>query len=163
MLPIFIIKYEIPRRHFFKYLQIRSFIQVRLSEILTEPPLSNLEKVVSSQCFSKGRISALYDLLVCGSTESSGDKLLSWKEDIQEDISPEEWSDICTKAQTQTVNTRLKLLQYKWLMRTYITPVKLKSFSSNNSDMCYKCNQYKGSLFHCLWECPKIQAFWNTF
>ncbi len=29
------------------------------------------------------------------------------------------------KAQKQTIKTRLKLLQYKWLMRVYITPVSL--------------------------------------
>lgn len=27
--------------------------------------------------------------------------------------------------QTQTINTRLNLLQYHWLMRTYLTPVQL--------------------------------------
>ena len=46
-------------------------------------------------------------------------------------------------------------------MRTYITPVKLNRFSSDNSDLCYKCNQDKGSWFHCVWDCGKIQDFWR--
>uniref|UniRef100_A0A9J7YML0 Chemokine interleukin-8-like domain-containing protein n=1 Tax=Cyprinus carpio carpio TaxID=630221 RepID=A0A9J7YML0_CYPCA len=30
----------------------------------------------------------------------------------------------CLKAQTQTLSTHLRLLQYKWLSRQYMTPVK---------------------------------------
>ncbi len=33
----------------------------------------------------------------------------------------EDWME----AQSQTMNTRLKPLQYKWLMRIYITPAEL--------------------------------------
>ena len=126
-------RYDLPRSHSFKYIQIRSFVQVRMNQNLTEPRLSELEKIVSNQGPKKGRISALYDLLVSGSKESSEHRLNSWREDIQEDISVDEWSDMCIKAQTQTVNTRL--LQYNWLMRTYITPVKLNRCNSDNSDL----------------------------
>ena len=87
-------------------------------------------------------------MLESGSTESSGHKLTSWKEDIREDIVLGEWSSICTKVQTQTVNTRLKLLQYNWLMRTYVTPAKLNKFNSIVPDICYKCNHSEGALFH---------------
>lgn len=45
-------------------------------------------------------------------------------------------------------------------MRTYVTPVKLHQFDSNNPDTCIKCNQERGSLVHCLWECVKICEFW---
>ena len=98
------ITYDIPRSHFFKYLQIRSFVQVRMNQSLTEPCMSELEKTVSTLGSKKGRISVLYEMLVCGSRESSEQKLISWREDIQEDISREEWSDMCT-----AVRLRLKL------------------------------------------------------
>jgi len=26
--------------------------------------------------------------------------------------------------------------------------------------MCYKCKQEKGTLFHCMWECTKVNCFW---
>ena len=44
-------------------------------------------------------------------------------------------------------------------MRIYIIPTQLNKFNPNNPDTCYKCGK-KGTLFHCLWECPQIQAFW---
>ncbi len=38
------------------------------------------------------------------------------------------------KAQTQSINTKFKLLQYKWLMRTYLTPSRL-------NHTCVKCRE----------------------
>lgn len=68
----------------------------------------------------------------------------------------------CLKAQKYSINTRLKLLQYKWLMRVYITPVKLHHISPNIPDICVKFLNQKGTLIHCLWECPKIEVFWGN-
>jgi len=38
----------------------------------------------------------------------------------------------------------LKLLQYKWLTKVYITPEKLNHMSSNIPDICTKCPNFKG-------------------
>ena len=152
--------YDIPRKHFFKYLQLKSFLMSAQGRNLSEPPLSILEKLVSANCNSKGHISAFYNTIRSASYESSEDKLASWSQDLQEDISLADWKYICTKAQTQTINTRLKLLQYKWLMRTYVTPVKLNKFNGSIPDVCFKCND-KGTFFHCVWECAHIKNFWK--
>ena len=45
-------------------------------------------------------------------------------------------------------------------MRTYVTPTQLNKFSPNNPDTCYKFGR-KDTLYHCLWDCPQIQAFWR--
>lgn len=58
-----------------------------------------------------------------GSGESAISKIDAWGLDLQVDISNKEWNKVCKEAQTNTANTNLKLLH--WLMRTYITPVKL--------------------------------------
>lgn len=73
----------------------------------------------------------------------------------------EDWEKACFHAQTQTINTRFKLLQYKWLFRTYITPVKLHNFNPEIPDTCNKCTEEIGTLYHCMWECRKIQMFWK--
>lgn len=153
-------RFDIPSKHFFKFLQVRSFISSSQNKSLIEPPLSVLESVALKLQQGKGQVSALYNILVEHSRESSEGRLLAWREDLQEDVTEEEWSDICLKAQTQTINSQLKLLQYKWITRMYITPVKLNRFNPNIPDVCNKCDQ-KGTLFHCLWECSKIQVFWE--
>ncbi len=65
------------------------------------------------------------------------------------------------KAQLQTFNSNLKLIQYNWIMRTYITPVRLNKINQNIPDTCIKCLVDKGTLLHCMWNCPKMQEFWK--
>ena len=45
-------------------------------------------------------------------------------------------------------------------MRTYITPEKFNKFNGDVPDLCYRCTAEKGTLFHCLWACPKVSEFW---
>ncbi len=56
--------------------------------------------------------------MIARSIESSESKLKAWKNDLQEEIPTEEWNKACNKAQIQTANTCLKLLQYNWVEYT---------------------------------------------
>lgn len=116
-------KHDLPRKHFFKYLQIRSFICSQIKSTL-EATLSTLEKFPVHHLYDRGQLSKFYDILLAGSKENSMSYLAAWKNDLQENISVEDWEEACLYAQTQTINTRFQLLQYKWLLRTYITAVK---------------------------------------
>lgn len=154
-------KFNIPRNHFFKYLQLRNFIRTHQNQTLSFPEKSMVEKLMNMDCLGGGLISKIYKCLVDGSTETSVGRLGAWKEDLQEDISIEKWGEACTRAQSRTANTRLKILQYNWLMRTYITPGKLHKYNSAIPDVCVKCEREKGTLFHCIWQCIQIQKFWQ--
>ena len=46
-------------------------------------------------------------------------------------------------------------------MRVYITPERLNKFNADLPDTCYRCGKDKGTLFHCLWTCPKVKEFWE--
>ena len=81
--------------------------------------------------------------------------------DLRQDVTEEEWLKACSLVQTQSINTNSKLLQYKWLTRQYITPAKLHHFNPSIPDTCIKCKHQKGSLFHCMWECPQVSGFWK--
>uniref|UniRef100_A0A3B3YM34 Reverse transcriptase domain-containing protein n=1 Tax=Poecilia mexicana TaxID=48701 RepID=A0A3B3YM34_9TELE len=153
-------KYSLPQKHFFKYLQIRSFIFASLKST-TEPPLSTIENIAVHHNQSRGLLSKFYNILLLASKENSLSYLQAWKTDLQTEIPEDEWNNSCLLAQMQTINTRFRLLQYKWLFRTYITPVKLHHFNSNIPDICVKCNIDKGTLFHCMWQCVELQTFWK--
>ena len=152
-------KYDIQPKHFFKYLQIRSYI-FKLQKSLSLPTLSSIEEIATNQHSKRGLTSCFYAIIMDGSKVSSDSKRLAWCENLNSGISTEEWQKICLRSQTQTINTHFKLLQYKWIMRIYVTPTQLNKFNPNNPDTCYKCGR-KGTLYHCLWECPQIQAFWS--
>ena len=93
----------------------------------------------------EGHASKYYSILVTHSTESTLNKLNAWKIDKKDDIDEIGWDKAGLKAQKQTINTRFKLLQYKWLRRTYIT-VKLHYMSSYIPDVRSKCVDEKETI-----------------
>ena len=152
-------KFDIPQKHFFKYLQLRSFILAHVNNSVQQPPFSNLETHGTKNCFGKRLVSRFYNMFVETHKDNSDSKRQEWIRDLQEDISLSEWSRICLKTHTQTINTRLRMIQFNWIMRTYISPVQLNKFDPNILDLCYKCNSHQGTLYHCLWKCDEIQKF----
>ena len=77
--------------------------------------------------------------------------------DLQENVTEDEWSETCSLAQTQSINTNSKLLQYKWISTLYITPAKLHRFNPNIPDTCFKCKDQKRYLI----SCQNILFFWR--
>ncbi len=74
----------------------------------------------------------------------------------QVEITEGEWRRICHNAQSQTINTRFKLIQFQGIMCTY-THSWLHRSDNHNPDLCIKCGQEEGMLFHCLWSCPQMK------
>ncbi|MGL4484101.1 MAG: hypothetical protein ACRCUS_04055, partial [Anaerovoracaceae bacterium] len=56
-----ITKFDIPRNHFYRYLQIRSFV-MSFQKYTIIPPLSSLEKEVTKNCYNEGLFSLLYNM-----------------------------------------------------------------------------------------------------
>lgn len=88
---------SIPRKHYFMYLQLRSFITSQ-THSLEEPPLSDTEKITTVY-YAKIQIPYNQDVMP--------------RDYLQVDITKEKWETSCLQAQMQTINTALKLLQYK--------------------------------------------------
>ena len=153
--------YNLSKTHFFKYLQIRNFIKTSQNNEHRKPKQSSLEKMMLKNSQRKGLISEIYNLLTSSSSENSHRKHKAWSENLQLEISEEDWSLACAEAHTKSINTHNKLIHYKWLMRTYITPVELNKYDKNIPDICTKCIDAKGTFFHCIWQCRKISPFWE--
>lgn len=130
-------EYDIPRTHLFKYLQIRSYIYAQMHSYL-QPPLSTLENLAVNNCIGRGQISLLYNILVKNYKDSTEYRKIQWIHDLQQDISEEDWREVCSKAQLLTINTHLRLIQYNWIMRIYITPARLNKMNPNIPDLCVK-------------------------
>ena len=109
--------YNIPGKHFFKYLQIRSYILTALKQSPLRPLWSSLEKAVLDHLKRCGQVSLIYKILVHESKESSDKSRLAWYRGLDVEIAEDEWERVCLDVQTQTINTRYKLLQFKWIMR----------------------------------------------
>lgn len=70
---------------------------------------------METHAWETANIYIIYATLVSHDKESSHDKRRAWSLDIKEDIEEDEWVTACLKAQSQTINTQMKLLQHKWL------------------------------------------------
>lgn len=104
--------YNLPKKHFFKYLQVRSFI-TSLLKSTAQPPLTSIENIAVNHYKSRGLLSKFYNILLAASKESSLSYLQAWRAEMEKDISVEDWNNSCLLAQKQTINTRFRLLQYK--------------------------------------------------
>lgn len=52
-------------------------------------------------------------------------------------------------------------MQYKLLLRLYITPRILNKMNSNHSPLCNKSQSEIGTFMHCFWHCPVITKSWD--
>lgn len=109
----------------------------------------------------KSLISQFYNLLISQSPENSYGRLTAWRDDLSLHLSVEDWQTACALAHTRSINIRLQLIQFKWLMRTYVTPADLSKYNKNVPDVCTKCLQCRGTLIHCVWYCREIALFWR--
>jgi len=82
-------RFNIPQSHFFKYLQLGNFIHSKLNHSSNCTTLTVLE---------------LYDTCSTHSKDSSDSKRRLWSEDLQECVLDSEWSQICSKAQSLSIN-----------------------------------------------------------
>ena len=128
--------YNIPSKHFYKYLQVRNFILSASKQSPLKPSLSSLEKTILEHLQGRGQLSTLYKIITDASKEASDSKRLALSNNLNTEISQGEWKTVCQDAHSHTINTRLKLLQFKWIMRTYITPALLHRFDYKNSGFC---------------------------
>ena len=77
-------------------------------------------------------------MFVDKSPKSSEDKLKSWKLDLYEESSEEEISEVCLKAQTQTISMQLKLHSTGIYIYIYIHTLVLCNLSCILIIVCMK-------------------------
>uniref|UniRef100_A0A1A8RRR0 Reverse transcriptase domain-containing protein n=1 Tax=Nothobranchius rachovii TaxID=451742 RepID=A0A1A8RRR0_9TELE len=120
-----------------------------------------LEEMMTKDSTRRGIVSEGYRIIVAHHSDGANDRRAAWQDDLRQELSKEDWEKACGGAHTKFINARLRLIQHKYLMRTYVTPERLKKYNSNIPDTCVKCAVHKGTLYHCVWECPEIKKFWE--
>lgn len=80
----------------------------------------------------------------------------------EENIREADWGNSVLKVSKQSVNARIKLLQRKWLMRTYINPEKLNLWSPDIPDTCWKCSEENRRSVSFCGDCKKTKQYWNV-
>lgn len=132
--------------YFFKRLY---FIQYK--PLTPKTALSHTENLTPKNLNQKGKISMFFTTLMYYDKKTTIDWLEAWRRKHTRS-----WlGNSVLKVSKQSVNTRKKLLQRKWLMRTYINPEKLNLWSPDTPDTCWKCSEENRRSVSLCGDCKK--------
>ena len=153
-------EYTIPKQHFFRYLQIRSFVHRTFPSFPNLPDDSVLDTFLAPLTF-KGAISQIYDDICCLRPESLNSIKACWEGDLGEEITEEVWDEILRRVHGSSICARHGLIQCKLLHRIYYTKARLARIYDNVSPDCDRCQQSPADLIHTFWLCPSIYNYWT--
>lgn len=148
-------KYNIPRRDFFRFFQIRHYI-VQSTTLISNTDISPLEKMLFGTV-GKMSISLLYRAMHNVPPVTLQEFREKWEKEFS--ITINEWEGVWIYVGPFSVCNCAKSIQFKILHRMHISPNRRHNFNPTLSPMCLKCKTEIGTLTHCLWSCHKLQRY----
>lgn len=155
-------EYEIPKRDFYKYLQIRHLINTLKGEKCLSLGLTNLEEILVKSTSLKGKISEIYSTLLDHYSSSLTPLRNIWQKDMGCAFDDDQWDTICQNVFSSLSCNKIIEQNYKFMHRMYLTPLRLSKMFPNSSPRCHRCKTCKGSIMHVFWECRKLKHFWKA-
>lgn len=76
-------------------------------------------------------------------------------------VEDDEWGDALDACKLVSPKLSDRLTQTFIIHRAYLTPLRVSRYRWDCPATCQMCGQDTGTFFHLLWQCPKIQAFWE--
>ena len=155
-------KYNIPRSHFYRYLQLRNFVSSNFDCFPSTPPTSLLESVFKYKTITKRTISIIYELLNTHTSTSLELLKSKWEADLGEIIHEETWHKIIKGIFSSSICARHAVIQFKVVHRLHWSKVRLSKIRADLDPTCDRCGLAPASLLHMFWSCPRLYTFWNS-
>ena len=155
-------KHSISKSGFFRYLQIRHFIQTYNPSFPQLPESSNLDVILKIPLTLRGQISNLYNSIMSFSSVSTEDIKTKWEEELGTAISDETWVRALSCVNGTSSCVRLNLIQFKVLHRTHYSKARLAKIYPELDDTCNRCKATNADLAHMFWTCSKLEEFWKS-
>lgn len=152
-------QYNLPKTEFYEYLQVRHVYSKMHTYSLPED--FNLKILLDSQK-QNHFVSKFYSVLQYRTDDRLSNLRLSWATLLKTTIDPNEWEDIILLPSKISICNRYKEMRYNILHKAYVSPYMYSKFTTGTPPNCLKCKVQKGTTIHCLWECEKIQTFWQA-
>ena len=141
-------------------MQVRDFV-TKDTSILQCQDISRLERQLFLQK-SGSSISLFYNILKEYNITNTSSLKGLWERELNVRITNDDWNDAWKSAKILNVCNRVRAMQLKLLHRVHISPSQRHKYNPNTSPLCPKCKIESGGLTHCLWDCRKIQQFWQV-
>jgi len=152
--------FNLPRSDFFRYLQVRHYVQTVIPQFMDKPEINSFEKTLLVNPSSRHLVSRCVNSLQL--PVSTNHIKEAWARDFDEDVSDETWNDSLNKIQDCSINARHRLIQFKVVHRLYYSKTKLSKIYNSISPVCDRCKTEEGSLSHMFWFCHKLFNFWTA-
>ncbi|CAG5871568.1 unnamed protein product [Menidia menidia] len=158
--------YDLHRHNYFKYLQIRHWIKSQTVEVFPNKP----EETLLESCLldpkrttTKGLISCVYKIVLDSSPAyDKYSKKSKWELDLNCNYDDNSWNRLLNSSQTILTSTKHRQIQFNILHRIYYTPYRLNKLNASITDKCQRCRISVGDLLHMLWNCARLQTYWNN-
>lgn len=154
------LKYNIPRTHFFRFLQLRSFLSSSTSQFPSLPPDSFTDSLLSLNPNAKQVIGTVYSLLNSHDLQPLTLLKGQWEEDLGISLSDEAWQDALDRIHSSSVCLKHTVIQFKIVHRLHWSKVRLAKFTPDIDPTCDRCKQAPATLSHMFWQCPRLSDFW---
>lgn len=149
-------RFNLPNSHFFRYLQMRHFIQKQFPHFPNRPPETEIDQLLSLDRRQKRLTSVIYNKIALLNPASTISPKNAWEKDLGIDITEDHWRDILKRIHSSSICARHCLLQWKVVHRAHFTNVKLAKIYPNHSDACNHCKQSSADHVHMFWSCPSL-------
>lgn len=153
-------QFNIPKSHFFRYLQVRDFVRKRMANFPNKPVPSDLDTILSVDPCTKGSISKLMNIIVHLQTVSDNLRIV-WSQDIGTDINAETWKLVLNRVNSSSLCARHKLIQCKVVHRAHWSKSRLARINPSIDPECDRCHSGSATLIHMFWSCPALSSFWQ--
>lgn len=155
------LKFNLPKSHWFRYLQVRDFLCKILPQFPSLPPANSCDALLKRPLSFKGMISALYKEILHMQRSSSLSVKRDWELDLGETIPDDLWQSILKRAHTSSICARHSFMQCKIIHRTHWTKVKISKFFPDVSPSCNRCKMIPATHAHMFWTCAALEEFWS--
>lgn len=153
------IKTQLPNSYLFRFLQVRHAFQMQFWEMRVESLPSSLESLLSSEELTKP-LSVSYKEFFKNTPQAVVRCREKWVAEIP-DVQGEDWDEVWAQPFKHLVSARDRLIQLKFLHRSYYTPARLAKIFPNASAECWRCSHSPADTDHIFWQCQQVQRFWS--
>ncbi|KAG5263125.1 hypothetical protein AALO_G00282850 [Alosa alosa] len=153
--------YDVPKTHFYGYLQIRHFIASLSNFSTARLPPTDPERFILERRSIEHFGSAFYSAVNASGEYEMTNIALKWERDLGTEYIEDAWKVALELIRSVSTCNRFRETQYKLLHRLHITPVVLHKMDRSVSPLCIKCHTQRATYYHCFWECKLISRFWT--
>lgn len=149
------------RKEWLQYGSFQKYVLSLLKEAEITRPLTALEEIFIQAERPSHVLSKVYKILIEDGQKLELPYIKKWEEELGMEIPRKEWEKALAVTHKLSVSTKHQERNYKILARWYKCPVDLYRISPTNKEVCWRCQERRGTMSHIWYYCSKILPFWQ--